>query len=752
VTRVLGQAVQRVDAARKVSGRADYSADIHLDRLCHAVLLGSTVAHGRVRAIDTRAAESLPGVLGVFTHLNLPKFARQPVFDMTRVTGMSFAPLQDDAVLYAGQPIAMIVADTLEQAQVSAQTVHVDYEPEEAVGTLGDAEARGGVYDVETVMTVLPAHYRRGDAEAAFATATHLLEARYSQSAYRHHPIELTSTTAAWDGESLTLWETTQGVSMTQWNTADALGIEPKHIRVVSHFVGGSFGTKGSWWPHTALAAQVARLLERPLKLVLTRDQMGTMVGFREEQHQQITMATDDAGVLTGIRHIKTSATSPFDDFAEPSCNAAQMMYACPNVQTDYRLARINAMTPVFMRGVGQTSGGFAIECALDELAHQLGIDPVEIRLRNYAEVDPRSGAKWSSKSLRECYKAAAEKIGWHERNPQPRSMTEDGLLIGYGMASAAYPVNPRELTEVRIRLHSDGSALVQTGAQDLGTGTYTIVAQAVAEELGLEPQEVTVMLGDTAFPRAGNSTGAITSAAVGSAALLAARGLRQQLIDLAVSDPRSPLNGHSSEEVAFSAGILRSADGMTHDHVRDVLQRRMLNTLDGFGQWDPASGIGLTLGKISHVVRSDTSSWSFGAWFVKLSVDPELGLLRVQHMSGAWGAGRILNTKTARNQMQGGAVMGIGQALLEQTAIDRTSARLVNPGLAEYLIPTHADAPPRIDITFIHELDTEINPLGAKGIGELGVVGVTAAIANAVFHATGCRVRHLPIMPEDLL
>jgi xanthine dehydrogenase YagR molybdenum-binding subunit len=752
LSRVLGQEVQRVDATTKVSGRADYTADVFLDRLCHAVLAASTIAHGRVSTIDTSVAETMPGVQAVLTHLNLPNLARQPIWDIVRVTGMSFAPMQTDIVHYAGQPVAIVVADTLEQAQAAAQQLHIDYEQFEAVGTLSAVEARNGVFDVERVMGVLPAHYHRGDVDAAFAAAPHLLEQDYSLSAQRHHPIELTSTTAAWNDGKLTLWETTQGISMTQWNTAEALGISPKNIRVISHFLGGSFGTKGSWWPHTALAAQAARVVERPVKLVLTRDQMATMVGFREEQRQSITMATDDSGVLTGLRHIKTSTTSPFDDFAEPTCNAAQMLYACPNVQTDYRLARINAMTPVFMRGVGQATGGFAIESALDELAHELGIDPVEIRLRNHADVDPRNGAKWSSKSLRECYIAAGDKIGWSARDPQPRSMTDNGLLVGYGMASAAYPVNQRELTELRLRLHSDGTALVQTGAQDIGTGTYTIVAQAVAQELGLQATHVTVMLGDTDYPRAGNSTGAITSAAVGSAALLAARSLRQRIIELAVGDPQSPLTGLSPDDITLEDGQLRSDRASAVDHVRDVFTRRMLNTLDGFSQWDPASGIGLTPGKVSQVVRSATSSWSFGAWFVKLTVDPDLGLVRVRHMSGAWGAGQVLNTKTAHNQMQGGGVMGIGQALLEQTATDPDSARILNPGLAEYLIPTHADAPPRIDITFVDETDTEINPLGSKGIGELAVVGVAPAIANAVFHATGRRVRRLPIMPEDLL
>jgi len=281
LSRVLGQEVRRVDADRKVTGGAGYSADVHLDGLCHAVLVASTIAHGRIRAIDALAAETMPGVLAVFSHMNLPHFARQPVWDIVRVTGMSFAPMQDDAVHYAGQPVAMVVADTLEQAQAAAQQVRVDCQHAEPVGTLSDAEARGGVFDVDHVMGVLPAHYQRGDVEAAFVAAPHLLEQNYSLSAQRHHPIELTSTTAEWDGDQLTLWETTQGISMTQWNTADALGIAPKNIRVVSHFLGGSFGTKGSWWPHTAFAAQAARIIERPVKLVITRDQMAMSGGFR---------------------------------------------------------------------------------------------------------------------------------------------------------------------------------------------------------------------------------------------------------------------------------------------------------------------------------------------------------------------------------------------------------------------------------------------------------------------------------------
>jgi xanthine dehydrogenase YagR molybdenum-binding subunit len=751
VTGLIGRGVDRVDGPVKVTGHADYSADIDLGGLAHAVFVTSTIASGQITGIDVRTAEGSPGVLRVFTHQNLPPLARQPVWDLQKVTGMSFAPMQSDIIHYAGQPVAVVVAESLAQAEAAAAVVTVGYQAQAPVATLAHAEAGGGVFDPDRVMGILPARYRRGDADEAFARAAHLVRQDYTMSGQRQHPIELASTTATWDGDQLTLWETTQGLTMTQWNTSDALGVPPKNIRVISHYLGGGFGCKGSAWPHTWLAAQAARLIGRPVRLVLTRDQMSTSVGWREEQVHRITLACDDAGQLTGIRHVKTSATSPFDDFAEPSCVTAQMMYACPNVETTYRLARINAMTPVFMRGVGGNSGCFAVESALDELAYELSVDPVELRLRNHADVDPRSGTAWSSKSLKQCYDAAGKAIGWADRDPRPASMRKDGLQLGYGMSSAAYPVNQRELTEARIRVFSDNSAMVQCGAQDLGTGTYTIAAQIAAEELALDLGQVTVMLGDTDFPRAGNSTGAITSASVGNAVQFAARNLRQRIIQLAVTDPNSPLAGQAEDSITVDNGCLRSANLAKTDTYGEVLLRRQLTTLDGFSQWDPGSGTGISGGKIARIVRADTSSFSFGAWFAVVTVDPDLGLVRVERMAGAWAAGRILNPKTAANQMRGGGIMGIGQALLEGSATDPATARLLNPGLNEYLIPTHADAPP-INVTFIEEHDPDISPLGSKGIGELPVVGAAPAIANAVFHATGRRIRHLPIMPEDLL
>jgi len=748
VTALIGSSVDRIDGRPKVTGAAAYAGDVTLPGLVHAVVVGSEIAHGRVARIDTEAATRATGVLGVFTHENMPRLARQPVWNLLKVTGMSFAPMQRDTIEYAGQAVAIVVAETLEQADLASALVSIDYEATRPVATLADAD----VVEVDRILGgVLPARYARGDIKAALSSAAHVVRQTYAMSPQHPHPIELTSTTAAWEGEQLTLWETTQGVSMTQWNTAEALGISPSTIRVICPYLGGGFGCKGSAWPHTWLVAQIARLIRRPVKLVISRDQMSTTVGWREEQLHHIALAANGSGHLTGLRHAKTSTTSPFDDFAEPSCNTSQMLYACPNVETTYRLARVNAMTPVFVRGTGGYSGCYALECALDELAHELSIDPVVLRLRNHADVDPRTGARWSSKSLKQCYEVAGKRIGWDERDPNSRSMRKDGLLIGYGMASATFPVSQRELTEVRIRLFSDNTALVQCGAQDIGTGTYTIAAQVAAEALGLDLDSITVRLGDTEFPRVGNSTGGTTSAAVGSAVLLAAQGLRRRVIELAVADAQAPLNGVDADSVTVEKGRLTSPGRADSETYADVLLRHQTTSFDGFAQWDPASGVGTSAGRAERVLRATTASWSFGAWFVMVSVDPDLGLVRVERMSGAWGAGRIINRRTAESQMRGGGVMGIGQALLEASATDRHTARLLNPGLNEYLVPTHADVPP-IDVTFVDEEDFEINPLGVKGIAELGVIGVAPAIANAVFHATGRRVRHLPIRPEDLL
>jgi xanthine dehydrogenase YagR molybdenum-binding subunit len=747
VTDLVGAPRNRIDAPAKVTGDARFSADIALDGLLHAVFAVSTVAAGRIARVDVTEAEQSAGVVAVFTHETMPRLARPPAFEFPNI-GTNFAFLQDDRILYAGQPVAMVVAGTREQAAGAADRVQVDYAAEAPLATLADAEV--GACELQLLYGVLPAAYARGDIEVGLRQADVRVSERYSFPAHRHHPIELSSTTAVWDGSQVTVYETTQGISMIQFNLCNLLDLDPENVRVISRLVGGAFGAKGTFWFHTAFTVLVARELARPVKLVITRDQMTTTTGYREEQQQELTLGATRDGKLTAIRHHKLGATSMVDDFTEGSCTASTLLYACDNLDTGYRIAATNAMMPNFMRGVGQSSGLFALESALDELAIQLGLDPIDIRLRNHTDADPRSGAPWTSKSLKECYARGAEMIGWHERDPAAGSMREDGWLIGYGMGTALHPVPPRERTEVRLRLHASGHVRVECGGQDIGTGTYTVAALVAADVLGIPIEAVDVELGDTDLPRTGNSVGATSAASVSSAAHIAATGLIDRLRALAIADPHSPLHAAGPDAISVGKGQLVHQDGRADAFV-DILRRRQLMTLDVMGEWDPISGAATAGGVARHVPVGQGSSFSHGAWFAIIGVHPDFGLVRVRRLAGAFAAGRILNEKTAASQMRGGAIMGMGQALLEATTTDRETARVLNPGLNEYLVPAHADVP-LIDITFIEEHDENINVLGVKGIGELPVSGVAPAIANAVHHATGRRIRDLPIRPEMLL
>ncbi len=745
---LIGPDRDRIDGPAKVTGATRYSAEIRLPGLVHGVFAPSTAAAGRLTRIDVAEAERAPGVIAVFTHKTMPCLARQPVFSYPKLTGMSFSFLQDDRILYGGQPIAMVVAQTGEQAVSAAELIDAEYAYEPPVATLADAEANAHEFD--KLFGIFPAAYRRGDTDAGLQRAEVRVSASYTYPAQRHHPIELPSTTAVWDGPHLTVYETTQGVSMTQLNLCDLLGLEPENVRVISRFLGGGFGVKGVFWMHTALTALAAREVGRPVKLVITRDQMTAMVGYREQQRQDVTLGATRDGTLTAIRHHKLGATSMVDDWAEPSCGPSTMLYACDNVDTGYRVAPVNAMTPTFTRGVGNAPGLFGLESAMDELACELRIDPLELRMRNHADVDPRSGAAWSSKSLKECYARGAEMIGWHDRNPGIGAMREDGWLIGYGMGTALYNVAPLERTQVRLRLYASGRVRVEFGGQDIGTGTYTVAALTVADALSVPIDAVEVVLGDTDLPRAGSSIAQASAAAVSSAAHLAARGLLRRLSTLAAADPRSPLHQADPDSITACDAQLVDPDGR-RDPLGEVLRRASLMTMDVISEWNPASGLAAAVGTEAQIPVRPGSTFSYGAWFAVIAVDPDFGLIRVRRLAGAFAAGRILNGKTAASQIRGGAIMGIGQALLEATTTDRTTARILNPGLNEYLIPAHADVPV-IDVAFVEDRDDQINVLGVKGLGELPATGVAPAIANAVHHATGRRIRDLPIRPEMLI
>ncbi len=752
---VIGQPVDRVDGRAKVTGGARYAAEFPVNNIVHAVFITSMIAKGTIQSIDTQVAEKMLGVLKILTHRNIPKLAQIPKFTPNS-TGMSFAPMQGNEIHYSGQPIGIVIAETLEQATDAAQQVQVSYQSQPSIATMH--QALDQAYQPNSIMGGgIPGYTKRGNPVQALAEAPVQIKETYTIANNHHNPMEPCAAIAFWEGDQLTLNASTQGVTRTQTNVANMLGIPKASVRVVSPFVGGGFGCKSVDFTHDVFAAIAARSVRRPVKLVVTREQMYTAVGYREEQTLQLNIGATRDGHLTAISHTKTSPTSPFDDWAEPSGKAIEMFYQCPNFEATYKLVRVNTMTPTFMRAPGETPGMYALECAMDELAYKLNIDPIELRLRNHANVDPSTGYSWSSKSLKQCYARGAELFGWSRRNPQPRSMREGRYLVGIGMASATYPVYPPGSTSVRERLFADGRVLVQSGTQDIGTGTYTIATQVAADVLGVPIERVRFELGDTTLPVAPNSGGATTASTVSSGVYTVAQALRRQVLQLAIQDPASPLHNATEGAIAVENGRLFLKDNSARGETYSTLLTRLKRSqVDAIGTWQPgiqgsASQAENPAGRRQNQGEKKYSSHSFGAKFCEVQIDPDLGRLRVTRLLGIQAAGRILNPKTARSQIIGGMIMGVGQALMEDTHIDEHFARYTNANLGEYHIPVQADIPD-IQVEFIDEEDPHINVLGVKGVGELAIVGTSAAIANAIYHATGKRIRDLPITPNKLL
>ncbi|GAA5705782.1 xanthine dehydrogenase family protein molybdopterin-binding subunit [Streptomyces avermitilis] len=737
----IGQALHRVDGRPKVTGSAHYSAEIPIPDMAYAYVVGSRIAAGRVIAVDASAAQAEDGVLAVLTHQNLPKIASQPPLVPslagTAAPGQTFFPMQDDIVHYAGQQVAIVVADTYERAQHAAHLLRISYEETPSVTTL--EQGRDHAYVPDTIFGgFLPGRVERGDIEAGLAEADVRVEGTFTYAANNHNPIEPSSTTAQWEGDELVLHDATQGVNATQITVARLLGIPLSNIRVISHYVGGSFGSKAMIHNHSALAAMAAREVGRPVKLVLTREQMFTSVGHREEQEQHITLGATRDGRLTGIRHHKLSPTSHFDHWAEPSIGVSQEIYACPNYEGVYRLFRANTMTPTFMRAPGEASGMFALECAMDELAHELGLDPIELRLRNYADASPVSGNPWSSNGLRECYQRGAARFGWQDRDPRPGIRREGNWLIGTGMAGAGYPVTPPANPQrARARVYADGTAVVQAATPEFGTGVATVMAQVAADALGMPVDRCRFENGDTDLPNIAAAVGSAGAGMISAAVHSAATALRNQLIARAVADGASPLHGADPVDVVARDGVMTA--GTASDSYADLLQRNFQPDAEASGSWSPPTG------------DVPYGMMTFGAQFAEVAVDPELGLVRVRRMTGAFAPGLVLNPKTARSQLMGGMLWGLGQALLEANHMQPRTGRWANSSLGEYLVAVNADAPD-VDVEFVEVEDSVVNPLGVKGVGEIGQVGSSAAIANAVHHATGRRIRKMPITVEDLL
>jgi len=756
---VVGKPLDRVDGRDKVMGRAKYSAEYALPGLTYGVLKTSDIAKGRIQRIDTSAALKEPGVLAVYTHENLPKLAKTPNdAEGKKAIGapMGFLPMTSDVIYYAGQPVALVVADTFERATHAARLVRVTYAAEQPIAAYTDPKAK--LFNPEKIQDGQADGFtRRGDARAAMASAPVKLTAVYTHAINHHNPMEPGATTAIWEApDRLTVYESTQGVTRTQKSLFTMLGLQQDQVRVITKYLGGGFGCKGSCWPHTVLTVQAAKALGRPVKLVLTRQQQFTSMGHREDQTQTLSAGATQDGKLLALIHEKTSTTSPWDNYAESNSKIINMLYECPTFEAHYELGRANVMTSTFTRAPGEAPGSFAIECLMDDLAYQLGIDPIEIRLRNHADKDPSTGHAWSSKSLKQCYARGAELFGWSKRNPKAGVMRAGRQLVGWGMATASYPVHNSQGT-ARVRLYADGHAVVQAGATDLGTGTYTVMTQVAADSLGLPPEKIRFELGDTKLPTAPNSGGSVAAGTVSSSVYMAAQDVWLKLTKMAIQDPKSPLFRAKAEDVETEKGRLQlKKDKAKGEDFAVLMKRAELVDIEGSGTGKYGAGYeaGQTVATADPAHKDEASQHSmhsFGAHFCEVHVDPDLGTVRVKRWVSVHAAGRILNAKTARSQIIGGSVFGIGAALMEATARDPHYARYTNADLADYHIPVNADIP-EMTVEFIDEHDPFINAMGVKGIGEISMVGVSAAVANAVFHATGKRVRDLPITPDKIL
>jgi xanthine dehydrogenase YagR molybdenum-binding subunit len=707
-TKSVGKGVNRVDARLKVLGQAQFAAEVPVANLVYGVLVTSACV-GRLAHLDTARAERAPGVLAVITPDNAERLpgATRKVGDVDRILQL----LQDRSLAYADTPIAVVVADTLERAQGAAELLDARYSVADVHVTLPDAMATA--YAPKTAGPRAPADSSRGDLRAGLAQAEVRIEQTYTTPNQNHNPMEMHGLTAVWHGKDrLTLYDTSQGIFGVRQKMANIFELPLANVRVVSHYVGGGFGCKGSPWSHVGLCALAARQVGRPVRLVLTRQQMFSLVGYRPRTLQTVTLGATRDGKLTAMRHTTHSETSRFDEFSEPSGLQTRMLYACPNVVTTHRLIRLDVPTPTFMRAPGESSGTFALEVAMDELAHELGIDPLELRLENYAERDPDEDKPWSSKSLRQCYQRAAAEFGWAARTAAPRSQKDGNWLVGWGMATATYPAR-QSPASAKAQLMPDGTILVQAGTQDIGTGTYTIMTQIAADALGVPLELVRFELGDTAMPETPVSGGSQTASSTGSAVKQVSLELRRKLI----GDSAAAIGKAELQALAAKTGPLPMAEAKTAEKAE----------------------------------RKAYSCHSFGAQFVEVKVDAQLGSVRVTRCVSAFAAGKILNPKTAHSQFIGGMVWGIGFALTEHTVRDERNGRIVTRDLADYHVPVNADVP-ELKVIMVDERDDYVNEIGAKGIGEIGITGIAAAIANAVFHATGKRIRELPITPDKLL
>jgi xanthine dehydrogenase YagR molybdenum-binding subunit len=735
----IGKEISRVDGVAKVTGKAKYAAEFRVPNVAYGFIVTGSVARGTIQNIDTREAERAKGVIRVFTHLNTPKYGPKASTEEAPPRGTreepdtSFRALQSNEIFFNQQPVALVVAETYEQARYAARLVKVFYNPQKHET---DTEA---ARDAASFPKKGEPPKPRGNPEEAIQTAPVKIEAEYRIPIEHHNPMEPHAAIAIWQGSKLTLYDKTQEPYNVRKHLASTFGIPEENIEVISAFGGGAFGSslRPNYYP--ALTAMAARELKRPVKVVLTRTHMYTAHGYRPYTIQKVSIGAERSGKLTAIIHEAVHNTSRLEEFSDATTRTARQVYACPNYNSPLKITAIDLHTPTWMRAPGAVSGMFALECAMDELAYALKIDPLELRLMNYAEVEPDSGRSFSSKELRECYRLGSEKFGWKKRKFEPRSMRDGNLLVGWGTATGIWPALQTPAS-VKITLSGDGTAHVTSATTDIGPGTYTMMSVIAADYLGLTLDKVKSELGDTKFPKAPSQGGSKTTASVGTAVHGAALAITSRLLTISNQETNSPLKGATISDVEMFDGNLRlKTEPSSSINVFEMMKRNQLNEITETFDSQPSKE------------REKYATLSHGAQFIEVKVDPDLGIVHVTRVIEVSACGNIISAKTSHSQEIGGVVWGMGMALTEATEIDHRYGRIMNPNLQHYHVPVNADVH-EIETIFVEEKDTIVNPLGVKGMGELGMVGIPAAIANAVFHATGKRIRELPITPDKLL
>ncbi|MGI4885630.1 MAG: xanthine dehydrogenase family protein molybdopterin-binding subunit [Janthinobacterium lividum] len=742
---VIGRPISRPEGAAKVSGSAKYAAEFNVPNMWYGYIVDSPIAKGKITKIDAAQVLALPGVKHVFSHENVPSLAwfDRNYKDDVAPGGSPFRPLHEGKIMFSQQPVALVVAETFELARYAASILKIEYAVDEDFNTdLDKARAKGQGFDAPKGKTgFLPPPKPKGDAEGAFKAAPHQVEGEYTHHAQHHNPMEMFATTVEWlgDGKKMKIYDKTQGAPNVQQYLRKIFSLSKEEARVISKFTGGAFGAGLRPQHQVFLAVMAALELKHSIRVSMTRQQMFSM-GHRPHTIQDIKLGSDDQGYLQSLEHKAFAETSQFEDETETVVNWSGILYKCDNTKFGYELAKIDVDTPADMRAPGAATGSFAIECAIDELACKAKVDPLEFRLLNYTYSDPTENKPFSSKRLIDCYHEGANRFGWSTRNPEPRSMREGNMLVGWGMGTGCWDASMQK-AGAKASLSADGTLTINSATNDQGAGTYVIMTQIAAQTLGLPIESVKFNLGDTDFPEAPVQGGSWTAASVGSAVQATCQELGKKLLKLAQKMDNSPLEGIDFEDAQFADGYIRANEDISRAvSIQDIL------AASGEAKVEAESSA-----KPNPINMLKYSMHSHNAVFVEVKVDEDLGTIHVTRVVNAVAAGRILNPKTARSQVLGGTVWGISMALMEEAYLDNNLGRYMNHNYAEYHIPVNADIH-KIDVIFVEEEDDHVNPLGVKGVGEIGMLGVTAAIANAVYHATGKRVRDLPLTIDKLL